>query len=708
VDQVLGQDQHTLHDLHNWVRESQEISSVWRTDSWVAEEFRDGEQYTQADYDKLFNAGIDPLTINRVFPTVNLLLGLQIVNKYDTGIKGRTQKDTELGQLMAEGIKFIDDQWGTEFLITQAYKDQIVPGIGWMTVLHSNDPREEKIRTAYRDWKEMWWDPFSDPWIDPRKCRYVFHQPWMDVDSLIAMFPAKRQELEDYSRQTDGDRRNNSQTNIWYDEAQQIEDLKMTYGGRSRQRRRVRPVEMWYPIYETGLWAKFRDKTARPILDSMPKLDQLAMIREADEVVKATTLRMWTTTFLDDIVLNDMPTPFNHDLYPFVPFVGYINRYGFPFGVPHQMRGQQVEINKRRSMALALLQKRRVIAESGVVPKGENSTKDLQHLYEEANKLDGFMVIEAGKSGAFKIIEGTDKGALQAQVLMLHESERELKEISGANDEQAGYKGQAISGIAQQKRQDQSSTILAPLAEHLRRSRKMVGTLQVAEIQGQWTSERVLRVTDRMTGAEKFATLNERVWNKRTGAYEIKNNVTQGIFDTIITEAPPTDTVREQNMNLLIEWAKKSPPDIIPQIMLMAMDLSNLPNKDMLLGKLKEIVGVNPEDEDLSVDERKQRVIDALEQHKQQAQKEALFQEQLKILALKKAGLENELLQAQIETTRAGGNANIMKAKAADDKVKIDGFKVGAEVAAEQKRREAEERERYARTLNQDEKGAAA
>jgi hypothetical protein len=58
---------------------------------------------------------------------------------------------------------------------------------------------------------------------------------------------------------------------------------------------------------------------------------------------------------------------------------------------------------------------------------------------------------------------------------MLHESERELKEISGANDEQAGYKGQTLSGVALEKRQAQSSIILAPLAENLRRSQRMLG-----------------------------------------------------------------------------------------------------------------------------------------------------------------------------------------------------------------------------------------
>lgn len=700
---VMKQDTYTLQDLHGFVREAQEVASVWRPESWAAEEFNDGVQYTQADLDAFRDAGIEPLTINRVFPTVNLLQGLQINNKFSTQIKGRTHKDAEVGQLMSEGTQFINDQYGVEFLISKAYRNQLVPGIGWLMVHHNPDPREEVVRVSHRDWKEMWWDPYSEPWVEPDKCRYAFHQPWVDVEVLMAQFPDKGPELRDHAQQMSADRRS-STINIWYDEAQQVEDFKQTWGGRSRKR--VRPVEMWYPVRQNGFWAIFEDGTAGELVDDMPKMEQAAMISAADRVVWASVWKMWTTTFLDNIILNDGPTPFNHDQYPYVPFIGYLDRFGFPYGVPHQMKGQAVEVNKRRSMALAMLQKRRVVTESDVVGTDKDAPKKLEALFREANKLDGFMVLAPGKADRFKIVEGIEKGHLAAQVDLLHESERELQEISGANAEQAGYKGQTLSGIAMEKRQVQSSTILAPMVENLRRSEHRLTALQVAEIQGKWTGKKVLRVTDRMTGAEKFVSLNERVLDQRTGIYVVRNNVTQGKFDIVIADAPPSDTVREQNMNLLIEWAKKSPPEIIPYIMHMAMEMSNLPNKDLLLAKLKPIIGVNPGEEDMSEDERKAQVTQALEQHKMQAQEEAQFQQQLKQKALEKAQLQNDLLRAQIKSVETKGEVDIMKVKVADDKVKIDGFKVGAEIGDRRIQRERESEERYQKVLNQDERKA--
>lgn len=724
---------YTLKDLQDWVREAQDMSAVWRSESWTAEELRDGEQWTQEKWNNAVNAGIDPLTINRIFPTINLLLGLQITNRYNTIAKGRTQKDTEIANIMSEGMAFINDQSGTEFLVSAAYKDQIVPGIGWLMCCHNkDDPKKEIIKIAYRDWKEMWFDPHYSPyaglhWMDPSKCSYVFHQPWMDLDQLTGMFPKKEKELKEYTAARDS-RLSGVRGSMWYDEGQMVEDYKNLWGSMASTRKRVRPVEMWYPIYQDGIWAKFANGDAEylnPLMDKADKLkldgqpenvrlweDIVQKVQGAQEIVTARVRRMWTTTFLDDIELFDGPTPFSHDQYPFIPFIGYLDRYGFPFGVPHQMQGQQEEINNRRSMMAALLKNRRVIAEEDVV-SGPNAAEKLQNLHDEANKIDGFMVVRPGKSGAIQIIEGTDRGALQAQMEVLRDSERELKEITGANDEQSGNKGQALSGVAISKRQMQSNIILAPLMENMRRSLKIMGNLQMAEIQGQWTSEKVLRITDKMTGADKFLSLNKRVQDPRTGHIVLQNNVTQGKFDIIISEAPPDDSVREQNMNLLIEWAKKSPPEMIPYIYFTAMELSGLPNKEMLIAKLRPLVGADPSEDELSQEQIKQKTIQELEAHKQQAAAQAQWEEELKGLAKEKAMLENELLKAQIKTILdGGGTVDAMKVKVASDKLKLDGFKTGADIAQKEKERKQREWEAWQRQQNEQDtrerKGAEA
>lgn len=85
------------------------------------------------------------------------------------------------------------------------------------------------------------------------------------------------------------------------------------------------------------------------------------------------------------------------------------------------LSGQNEEINKRRSMNLAMLQKRRIIVEEG-------AADDLQDLYEEANKPDGFMVLKPGGRSKMEIIEGAQLSQYQIQVL--EQSEKEIQQIS--------------------------------------------------------------------------------------------------------------------------------------------------------------------------------------------------------------------------------------------------------------------------------------
>lgn len=692
-----------LKDLQYFVSEAQDVASVWRGESWHDCMLYDGDQWSDADYNLAVDAGIDPVTINRIFPTINLIKGMQIVNKYNIIAKGRTQKDSEISQVMSEGIQFVMDQWGGEFLIQQAYGDQIIPGIGYLAVTHSEDPREERIKVAYRDWKEIWIDPYGDPWLDPHQCRYVLFQRWVDLVSLQMRYPGKADELENYVEQTTSDTSlyGNTMGNIWYDEAQQVEELKRVYGYGGGKRNRVRPVEIYYPVYEKGLWAKFADGRTMEVPDIRPDgkngRDIYAMVAAASEVVSAIVQKMRMTVFLGDIVLDDRYTPYNHDRYPFVPFIGYLDRFGFPYGVGRQLQGQQDEINKRRSMALALLKKRRVIVEEDVV---EDKTQ-LQGLYEEANKPDGFLVVRPNKRKGIEIIEGVTLAP--AQMDMLRESEREIQQISGANAELHGIRSDAVSGVALRERENQSATIVASLPENLRRSQKIMGQLIESEIRGQWTGEKVLRITDRMTGADRFVALNERIPDMNTGKVQTKNDITQGIYDIIISEAPPNDTVREQNMNLIIEWVKKSPPQMIPYLMHMAFELSNLPNKDQLLAKIKTLMGVEPGEEDMSPEEIKNKVLKTLEQQKATMQEQAEYDQRLRGLALDKANLENDKLRAEIEKIKGGKVTDLMKAKSQRDKTEIEGFKAGFDAQSRMSDSQAREYERYQNSLNRQE-----
>ncbi len=109
----------------------------------------------------------------------------------------------------------------------------------------------------------------------------------------------------------------------------------------------------------------------------------------------------------------------------------------------------------------------------------------------------------------------------QGQILLEQEAKTEIQLVSGANATRLGYESKAESGVAKKTDIAQSNVITAPLFDNLRRSMKALGDQSVANIQGFWTKEKVLRITDRMTGAEKFVEVNKQIQTE-TGVIELK------------------------------------------------------------------------------------------------------------------------------------------------------------------------------------------
>lgn len=64
-----------------YVEEARAASRDWRAKSWRDHEMYDGDQWTSEDRQRAVDAGIDPLTINRIFPAINLILGSQELNR---------------------------------------------------------------------------------------------------------------------------------------------------------------------------------------------------------------------------------------------------------------------------------------------------------------------------------------------------------------------------------------------------------------------------------------------------------------------------------------------------------------------------------------------------------------------------------------------------------------------------------------------------
>lgn len=637
-----------LKKLSSWVYQAQLGAKEWREQAWLDCEMFDGTQYTAAELDKLQDIGVDPKVINRTFPVIQLLLGLQSINRTDIIAKPRTSKDHQIGQAMTESIKFVSDNCSGSSIISDAWQNAIVPGFGCLKVANHSDPRKEQVYWKQKDWKTIWWDPYSLPWFEPATTRYVFEQVFMDMENLQALFPAKAKEIAEYYRELKSDDYEYSEIDDedWYRE----EEVRMaTFGGKywlDRDRKRVRPVEMWYPEWEESFFVVMPNDMVIELKEDMPVQQQYQMIGESKKVVKANVQKMKVCTFLGDLELQHTSTPFQHDEYPHVPFIGYLDRFGHPYGVPRQIREQDKEVNLRRSMSLAMLKSARVVAESGVV----DTKSQLQNIHDEANKIDSFVIVNPGQLQNIQITEASELAP--AQQAILEQSENEIKEIAGVNNPSMGYDTRReMSGVAQDTQIGRSDIMQAKLFDNLGRSHKRLGELTQSSIKQYWTGEKVLRITDELTGRDKIMVLNQM--SNDVGGPKILNNISQHRYDIVIAQTPHTDTVREQNLNLILEWIKRAPPETIPILFELGIELSNIPQKDKILEKLRPLLGIGPDADDMSLED----IIATIKQ-----------QQQDRIQQLNEAELESKINRnnasaqesmADAEAKRKEGNAKL-------------------------------------------------
>lgn len=654
--------QASLKQLVTWSAEAQLAAQDWRADSWQDYEFRDGKQWTKTDLARMEKMGIRALTINRTFPVLNLLQGQYLNNPGMITAKGRTKKDSEMGQVMSESLMFVGDQCQGPRHKKRAFEQAITAGVGFLETGFNSDPRKEKVCYFPRNWYSIWWDPYSTPWMPKETCRYAFSADWSNLDDVATLFPEKASDLREHYKEMSVD----DFVPDLLDEGTQIEDMKRFAGSTNwanSSRNRIRPIEMWYTAIDKGFFAKMPD--GRVIdLDTLPSPnDEYEVIQRASEVLTANVKKMRVASFIGNLLLQDIPTPYVHDDYPYVPYIGYLDRYDQPFGVPRQIKEQDGEVNKRRSMSLALMSSRRVRTEDGAA-----SEDDMNALQREANRLDGFMVMKKGKLDRI-VIE--DMGVMApAQMDILNASEREIQEISGGQD--VNPQSNIRSTGMMEKQQSTSAAITASLLDNAKMSDKMLGEKLMALIQDTWTDEKVLRVTDRVTGTEKFVAVNERYLEGTS--IKVRNDLTQARFDIVSTAVPMTDTMREKNMENIFAAINKAPEEAIGPLINLAMEISDLPNKDELLAQIRKATGVPEIDDSLTTDEKEL-------QAKQEAEAQQVQQAKEQQAADLNVQLEQDQTAAETEKIRAETQVEIQKVKIAQQDVDQKGFQVGSQAA---------------------------
>lgn len=653
------------HDMYEYEREAQAEGRALRARD---ERFYDGHQFSDEEKQVYAERNQKPRTYNEIKPAVDWIIGSERRARSDWNVLPRTADDVEPAQLKTKLIKYIDDINKAKWQRSTAFEDCVKTGEGWTRVsVEPNEDGELMVQLNYENWQNVLVDGQSVK-ADMSDSRYMWITKIVDVETLEQWFPKKKDEIEQDAgeyQELDDDLRfdqTGDDGNTLYNNSHRLSQcsdaninvvrsgsMSIRGGHYSSTRRAVRVWEMWYRKTErVELLANAGGLTGQ-IFDSNKQEHQAALEKGAK---KRETVReqMHMAIYTATTVLFHGPSIYKHNRYPFVRRLAFIDKTTkSPYGVVRQIVDPQSDLNQRKNQALYLMATRQVIADEGAVDDKDEAIKQVA-------KVNGY--IEVKKGQRFEI---RDNQALAGPHVQFAEMDSAyLKQISGVTSENRGSANSALSGIAIQSLQEQGTVITTPIIDNHQLAHQLEGELVLSLCEQYINREMQFRVTSdiKNPGEKDFVVLNATP----------ETDITATQADFVISERDYRQTMRqalsEQLMNVSAQITQATgDPSVAIGFIEMAIDLQDLPNKERLSSKLREVSGLPPIDENED-DKQAREEAQAQEQAKQQAMQEQAFE--LEIAKQKSAiNLDNSRAnQYNREGEREKANARRAQAEA--------------------------------------------
>lgn len=570
-----------LLKFKQWFKEAVECQQKWRALAQEDREFYSGKQWKNADKKKLEDVQRPAITINRIKPLINVLCGYQRLNRYDIEFLPRTNDDDEQAAVRKGVTKYILDRCHYNYEESDAFNDGVVTGIGWFEVGYKFDWLTQDGDAFVR--RVSPFDIYCDPETRDKHLRdmtYVIRARWVDKDELNAKYPQHADEI-------------NAQTAAYMTEEtesdKQVNDLWF-----SHETKKIRFAECWYK--KTVQKQLFVLKTGEVVEQVTEEMIALGLIM-SQQTVATTEIRMMA--FFDNVILEDIPSPYKHGLIPFVPFLCYYQgEDDVPSGVVRDLKDPQREINKRRSQELHILNTQSNggwIAEDGALtPQQEASFK------RNASTPGALLKVSTGSLSMNRLQRLEPQTPPNNLITATQEAMNEMPSISGINEALMGTDiSNSQSGRAIELKQKQAITHIAGLFDNLRMAKELIVEMLWGKrgapgiIPQFYTEEKTFRIVGE-NGDNQIVTVNQQIQeqqvNPQTGLIQTitktLNDLSVGEYDVVISDTPATSTQRTAQFWSLVDACGKLGIQG-SMIMDILIDLSDIPQRQEIKRRLQ-------------------------------------------------------------------------------------------------------------------------
>ena len=178
-----------FYKLTNEFRRDSQASEKWRRkcDEWYA--MRAGKQWDDQTLSKLRAEDRPALTFNRIGSIINVISGVEVSNRQEVKVFGRSEGDAQVSEQATQGIKWFDDRAQAAYEESHAFRDMAICGVGCTeTRVNYLDDQEGKGERDRVYPKDMFWD------ADARKrnltdARRIFRIKVMELSEAVEEYP---------------------------------------------------------------------------------------------------------------------------------------------------------------------------------------------------------------------------------------------------------------------------------------------------------------------------------------------------------------------------------------------------------------------------------------------------------------------------------------------------------------------------------------
>lgn len=637
-----------LKKLLSWFYLEREKQAENRLEMAVDADFYDNIQWDPADAAEVKSRGQMPLNYNEVAPMADWLIGTERRTRADWKVMPRAEDDVELADVKTKVLKFVSDINRVPFARSRAFSDAIKVGVGWVDDGPRDDPTQDVLYSKYEDWRNVLWDSSSYE-LDLSDARYLFRWRWVDEDIALMMFPDRANEIRQ-AVEDSGSFSLEAEEDTWYLGEKLKERTGTVYASGvgvtvDAKRRRIKLIEAQYrkpttvKVVASGPWkgAMLSDQDAGAVE---------MMAHTGAQIIDRVMMRVHFAVFTETHMLSCAPSILRHNKFGLTPIWCYRRgRDRMPYGVIRRVRDIQQDLNKRASKALFMLNTNQIIADEGAVDDW-NTARD------EADRPDGLIVKKAGKQ--FDIRRDTDAATGQIQMMTL--AAQSIQKTAGVNNENLGRQTNAVSGAAIQARQEQGAVGTTEPFDNLRFAIQAQGEKQLSLVEQFYSEEKVIRLTG-ARGQLDWVKVNQPEV-QADGSVRYINDITASQADFVVSEQDYAGTLRQVMLQNISQIAGTLPPEVALRVLTIAMEFSDLPNKDEIVEAFRKITGDRDPNKEMTPEEADQM------QQQMQAQSDALqFQREQAMLALEEGKAKVRELNAraaQLEAQAIGGDEGVM------------------------------------------------